>query len=78
MEFRELPSGKLAPFDPATGEIHFAVCRRRKPPPAPDDTCHRCGSKNVARRPGTALHYAGLSCLDCGQFRWLRKPEGAT
>lgn len=73
--FRETPSGKLQPVDPTTGVVHFATCAVRKPPPAPDDQCHVCGSHNVERRAGTAMHYAGLSCLDCGQFRWLRRPE---
>jgi DNA-directed RNA polymerase subunit RPC12/RpoP len=79
IEFRLTAAGRWCPYDAGTDVSHFRTCpeaRRfsRRAPPAPDDTCHRCGSTRVARLPGTATHDAAIRCLDCGQHRWLRKP----
>lgn len=72
--FRETPAGRWQAIDVATGGPHAAVCRTRRPPPAPDGTCHVCGSRNTTRSPGAGPHYAGQRCRDCGAFRWLRRP----
>jgi DNA-directed RNA polymerase subunit RPC12/RpoP len=75
IEFRETAGGKLQPVDPG-GTVHFATCpaRRERRPPYPEDVCIRCGSLDVERGPGTAMHHASLRCRDCGSHRWLRKP----
>lgn len=79
--FRETANGRLQPVDPDTGAVHFATCSARPPAKTAhlrDDACLRCGSLNTERRPGTALHFAGLKCSDCGAFRWLPKPRPAS
>lgn len=73
--FRELPNGKWQPLDPDTGTIHFATCPRRKRLTIPDDQCHVCGATQTTRRAGTTVHYAGLTCLAWGAFRWLPRPR---
>lgn len=73
--FRQLPSGSWQPLDPETGEVHFATCSARVRPNHPDHVCIKCGSLNVEQTPGVGPHYAGLRCLDCGGYRWLRRPQ---
>lgn len=75
--FSETPKGKLMPID-ADGVSHFARCaaapRNRKPAP-PEDTCAGCRSHDVERLPGQGPHYGAIKCRECGQHRWLRRPE---
>lgn len=79
IRFEETASGKLQPISVSTGASHFADCpeaARFKKPAPPDNAC-ACGSENVEREPGRGPHWGGLRCLDCGAFRWLRKPQGS-
>jgi hypothetical protein len=70
-------NGKHMPTDP-DGKSHFASCPQVKTsrrPALPKDTCHTCGSRNVLQAPGMGPHAAGLRCLDCRVFRWLRASD---
>lgn len=35
--------------------------------------CRVCGSIRTVQTAGKGPHAAGLRCLDCGAFRWLKK-----
>lgn len=77
IRFEATASGKLQPISIKTGVSHFADCPqadRFKKPAVPENLCV-CGSDNVEREPGKGPHWGGLRCLDCGAFRWLRKPQ---
>lgn len=78
IRFEETAKGNLMPVD-ADGVSHFATCpaadRHRKPAP-PQDECLACGSKDLDRLPGVGQHYGAIRCRDCGEHRWLRRPQG--
>lgn len=78
IRFEPTASGKLQPISVKTGVSHFADCpeaARFKKPAPPDHLCAACGSDHVEREPGRGPHYGALRCLDCGAFRWLRRPQ---
>jgi hypothetical protein len=70
-------NGKHMPINP-DGVSHFATCaqvKQSRRPALPKGICHACGSANVLQSPAAGPHAAGLRCLDCRGFRWLRKDD---
>ncbi len=78
--FTKTPRGRWFPIDAKTGTSHFELCRGIPTKPAlPATRCHRCGSRDVERLPGSGPHAAALRCRQCGSHRWLpREPRATT
>lgn len=78
IRFELTAKGKHQPVSLQTGESHFIDCpqaaRFRKPAP-PQDVCLGCGSTDLDHLPGQGPHYGAIKCRDCGQHRWLRRPQ---
>ncbi len=78
IRFESTKNGRLQPVSIKTGVSHFADCpqaERFKKPAVPENQCASCGSDHVEREPGRGPHFGALRCLDCGAFRWLRRPQ---